>query len=155
MSNEMQKIGFQSTRFRTVQGVMHYVNEQTLTRAHQKQSSKKAVGVDGINKADFDKDAAQQVKLLTEQMLRHQYRVQPVRRVYIPKTGGKLRPLGIPAYRDRLVQSVMADIPARNTNRTRLWKRTSWIRYWPQDRWLPLPRTASRSVSTSCSPRKH
>ena len=110
MSNEMQKIGFQSTRFRTVQGVMHYVNEQTLTRAHQKQSSKKAVGVDGINKADFDKDAAQQVKLLIEQMLRHQYRVQPVRRVYIPKTGGKLRPLGIPAYRDRLVQSVMADI---------------------------------------------
>ncbi|MBR6862372.1 MAG: group II intron reverse transcriptase/maturase [Acidaminococcaceae bacterium] len=109
MEQETKGIRYQSEHFPTVQGIMHCVNVQSLMEEHRRQSRRKATGVDGVDKAQYDENAEENIRQLVERMKRFQYKPQPVRRTYIPKANGKQRPLGIPAYEDRLVQGVMAN----------------------------------------------
>lgn len=64
-------------------------------------------GVDGITIESFDTEE-KVLDLLKEtqtELQNRTYKPQPVRRVYIPKANGKLRPLGIPCIKDRLIQT--------------------------------------------------
>ncbi len=110
MGTETAGIRYQSKHREKVQNLMYLVNERTLMEEHRKQDRKKATGIDGVDKASYDVKAVDNIHDLVERMKKFQYRPLPVRRTYIPKINGKLRPLGIPAYEDRLVQGVMANI---------------------------------------------
>ncbi|MGO4754545.1 reverse transcriptase/maturase family protein, partial [Streptomyces sp. 2MCAF27] len=47
------------------------------------------------------------IERIIDAMRHERYRFQPVRRVYIPKKNGKLRPLGLPSWADKLVGEVV------------------------------------------------
>lgn len=111
MENDFSKIAEQLEKYKTVQGIMKFVNKEAIIKQHIKQGRNKATGIDGIGKEEYEENLNENVNNLINRMKTMSYRPKEVRRTYIPKTGSKeLRPLGIPAYEDKLVQGAMADI---------------------------------------------
>ena len=76
--------------------------------AYAYQCCKANGGAAGIDGQDFESTEAYGVEKwlgeLAEELRKETYRPDAVRRVYIPKSDGKKRPLGIPTIRDRVVQ---------------------------------------------------
>jgi len=111
MASAYDKIAQQAASHAKVQTIMHYVNKANLAEEHRQQEKGKATGIDRVTKESYGEDLDKNLDDLLERMKRYGYKPQPVRRTYIPKTGSdKLRPLGIPAYEDKLVQGVMRKV---------------------------------------------
>jgi RNA-directed DNA polymerase len=70
-------------------------------------ANKGAAGVDGQSIERFERQAELYLGELAEGLREGSYRPQPVRRVEIPKGDGRTRPLGIPAVKDRIVQTAL------------------------------------------------
>jgi len=82
-----------------------------LERAWQKvRSNKGAGGIDRQTIASFERIHEQQLQELHRLLREKRYRPHALRRVYVPKTNGEQRPLGIPTIRDRVVQQALLNI---------------------------------------------
>jgi len=90
----------------------HLINEELLRKCHREIDGKKATGVDNVTKAEYEANLDENLKDLVARLKRKSYKPQPSLRVYIPKANGKLRPLGMAAYEDKLVQSALGKVLA-------------------------------------------
>ena len=81
---------------------------ETLENAwHKVARNKGGAGVDGQSVKRFGHRATEYLGELSQALKAGTYRPQPVKRVEIPKGPGKTRPLGIPAVKDRIVQTAL------------------------------------------------
>ena len=81
---------------------------QTLAGAwEQVKANKGAAGIDGQSCERFAADAERYLGELAQELKEGRYRAAAVKRVEIPKAGGKMRPLGIPSVKDRIVQAAV------------------------------------------------
>ena len=70
-------------------------------------SGARTPGIDGVNKQRMEQNLDKYLEELQSNLLKGTYCPKPVKRIYIPKANGKLRPLGIPILIDRIVQRAM------------------------------------------------
>jgi len=82
----------------------HHIDEEWLFRAYELTRKDGAVGVDKQTAADYGRELDINLKKLLGRIRSGKYRAPAIRRVYIPKGDGGLRPLGIPTFEDKIVQ---------------------------------------------------
>lgn len=83
-----------------------FFNKQMFFWAYQRTYSKQGNMTAGVDGLTYDQMSIQRIDELIESLRTESYQPTPVRRVYIPKKNGKMRPLGVPSANDKLVQEV-------------------------------------------------
>ena len=90
--------------------VYHLLNEELLMICHNELDGKKATGLDGITKAEYEENLEENIKELAKEIQNMSFVPSPAKRIYIPKINGKLRGLAIANYEDKIVQLAMKKI---------------------------------------------
>lgn len=82
----------------------HHLNEGFLWESYFELKRNKAPGIDRVTFEEYGERLVDNIRDLVERLKTRRYKPQPVRRVYIPKSKGRQRPLGIPTIEDKIVQ---------------------------------------------------
>lgn len=91
--------------------LFHLMKVELLHECFWRLKEDAAAGIDGVIKAEYAENLKENLEQLQQRLHQMKYIPQAVRRVYIPKAGSqKMRPLGIAALEDKLVQSALANI---------------------------------------------
>ena len=90
--------------------LLHHINEGSLLRAFHRLEPKAAPGVDGVVWQQYRVNLQTNLKELCRRVHRGSYRAKPSRRVYIPKTDGRMRPLDVAALEDKIVQAAVVEV---------------------------------------------
>jgi len=90
--------------------LLHHVTVDRLRNAFMELKRKAAPGIDGVTWEAYHEHLEEHLQALHSRLHRGAYRGKPTRRTYIPKTDGRLRPLGVAALEDKLVQRAVVEV---------------------------------------------
>ena len=94
-------------RFQNLYGLL---DTNLLIQSWGQINKQSACGIDGVTPSDFKQRLPENIDRLHHQLKDKTYRVNDIRRVFIPKSNGKLRPLGLPTMDDKIVQQSVSQI---------------------------------------------
>src|SRR5467141_1574178 len=90
--------------------LLHHLTVDLLRESFYALKRQAAPGIDGMTWQEYETGLEDRLVDLHSRVHREAYRVQPSRRVYIPKADGRQRPLGIAALEDKIVQQAVVTI---------------------------------------------
>lgn len=88
----------------------HVYNVPRLREAYYALKREASAGMDGETWHHYGERLEDNLRELSERLQRGAYRAKPVARVYIPKSDGRQRPIGIPVLEDKIVQRAAAEV---------------------------------------------
>jgi len=91
----------------TFTSLAHRIDLPLLWEAFRRIKKGGAAGVDKVTAAEYTVELEQNLYNLHQRLCRGQYVATPVKRIWIEKENGKQRPIGIPAFEDKIVQKAV------------------------------------------------
>lgn len=113
VSSALERVRQAATRDRKQRftALLHHVYDRDRLRAaYLALKREAAAGVDGETWQSYGADLEENLRDLAARLQRGAYRASPVRRAWIPKAGGRLRPLGVPTLEDKIVQRAVVEV---------------------------------------------
>jgi RNA-directed DNA polymerase len=110
ISTKLERIAVLAQRLRDqpLTTLAHHIDLQWMREAYRRTRKDGATGVDGQTAEQYAINLEDNLRSLLERAKSGTYRAPPVRRVYIPKGKGEVRPLGIPTFEDKVLQRAIA-----------------------------------------------
>jgi RNA-directed DNA polymerase len=93
-----------------MRSLAHHIDIEALRRSFHRIRDDAAVGVDGVTKEAYGEKLEENLADLHSRLKGKRYRHQPIRRSYLPKGGGKTRPIGISTIEDKVVQGAIGEL---------------------------------------------
>jgi len=90
--------------------LLHHVTLERLREAFGRLRQNAAPGTDGVTWEQYGEQLEDRLHDLHDRLHKGAYRAKPSRRVYIPKADGSMRPLGIAALEDKIVQRAVTEV---------------------------------------------
>lgn len=87
-------------------------DRETLRNAwfHVAAGSKESHGIDKVTVGMFEESLEEELEKLLNELITRQYQCRPLRRIYLSKSDGGKRPIGIPCVRDRIVETSLLHV---------------------------------------------